>query len=48
MDKIPTDLDSLKLLQKHIDKTKILVVDDEKFNCEIIYGFLMILGFKNR
>ena len=27
---------------------KILVVDDEKFNCDIIYGFLMILGFKNR
>jgi len=24
---------------------KILVVDDEKFNCEIIDGFLMILGF---
>jgi len=27
---------------------KILIVDDEKFNCDIIYGFLMILGFKNR
>ena len=27
---------------------KILVVDDEKFNCEIIDGFFMILGFKNR
>lgn len=26
----------------------ILVVDDEKFNCDIIFGFLMILGFKNR
>ena len=26
----------------------ILIVDDEKFNCDIIYGFLMILGFKNR
>ncbi len=25
-------------------KGKILVVDDEKFNCDIIYGFLMILG----
>ena len=24
---------------------KILVVDDEKFNCDIIEGFLMILGF---
>jgi CheY-like chemotaxis protein len=28
--------------------SKILVVDDEKFNCDIIDGFLMILGFKNR
>ena len=27
---------------------KILIVDDEKFNCDIIEGFLMILGFKNR
>jgi len=27
---------------------KILIVDDEKFNCDIIYGFLMILGLKNR
>jgi len=27
---------------------KILVVDDEKFNCDIISGFLMILGFPNR
>lgn len=24
---------------------KILVVDDEKFNCDIIEGFLMILGY---
>jgi CheY-like chemotaxis protein len=24
------------------------VVDDEKFNCDIIYGFLMILGVINR
>jgi hypothetical protein len=23
---------------------KILIVDDEKFNCDIIYGFLLILG----
>ena len=28
--------------------SKILVVDDEKFNCDIIDGFLMILGYKNR
>ena len=27
---------------------KILIVDDEKFNCDIIFGFLMVLGFKNR
>jgi len=27
---------------------RILVVDDEKFNCDIIFGFLMILGVKNR
>ena len=27
---------------------KILIVDDEKFNCDIIYGFMMILGVKNR
>jgi CheY-like chemotaxis protein len=25
---------------------KILVVDDEKFNCDIIEGFLMILGYQ--
>ena len=27
---------------------KILVVDDENFNCEIIDGFFMILGFQKR
>jgi len=27
---------------------KILIVDDEKFNCDIIEGFLMILGFHHR
>ena len=27
---------------------KILIVDDERFNCDIIFGFLMILGVKNR
>ena len=27
---------------------KILVVDDEKFNCDIIFGFLMLLGIENR
>ena len=34
--------------QKFTSHRKILVVDDEKFNCDIIDGFLMILGFKNR
>ena len=24
------------------------MVDDEKFNCDIIDGFLMVLGFENR
>ena len=27
---------------------KILVIDDQITNTHIIYGFLMILGFKNR
>ena len=26
---------------------KILIVDDEKFNCDIIESFLMVLGLKN-
>ena len=30
------------------NKGKILIVDDEKFNCDIIYGFLMIMGVKKR
>ena len=25
-----------------------MIVDDEKFNSDVIYGFLMILGVKNR
>ncbi len=25
-----------------------MIVDDEKFNCDIIEGFLMILGFEER
>jgi CheY-like chemotaxis protein len=28
--------------------SQIMIVDDEKFNCDIIYGFLLVLGFKNR
>ena len=31
-----------------LNRRKILIVDDEKFNCDIIYGFLMILGIRNR
>lgn len=31
-----------------LNQGSILVVDDEKFNCDIIEGFLMILGFENR
>jgi CheY-like chemotaxis protein len=27
---------------------QILIVDDEKFNCDIIEGFLMILGVPNQ
>ena len=27
---------------------KILIVDDEKFNCDIIDGFLMVLNFQNK
>ena len=34
--------------RKVSDVGKILVVDDEKFNCDIIEGFLMILGFHQR
>ena len=29
-------------------KKKILVVDDEKFNCDIFYSFLMLLGCRDR
>lgn len=32
--------------QKNIGK--ILVVDDEKYNCDVIMGFMMILGIQNR
>jgi hypothetical protein len=30
------------------DIMKILVVDDEKTNCDIVNGFMLILGVKNR
>ena len=33
---------------KLLNVGKIMVVDDEKFNCDIIDGFLMILGFTQR
>lgn len=32
---------------KEQENGKILVVDDEQFNCDIIEGFLMVLGMKN-
>lgn len=35
-----------KMPQKNIGK--ILVVDDEKYNCDVIMGFMMILGIQNR
>ena len=48
---ILTDIDKISDREKQAiisNKRKILIVDDEKFNCDIIYGFLMILGIKNR
>lgn len=33
-----------EVIQKH----KILIVDDERTNCDIIYGFLLMLGIQNR
>lgn len=27
---------------------RILIVDDEKTNCDVIYSFLMLLNFPNR
>jgi CheY-like chemotaxis protein len=32
---------------KDQDTGKILIVDDERFNCDIIEGFLMVLGMNN-
>ena len=32
----------------NLNRATILICDDEKFNCDIIYGFLMILGVPNR
>ena len=42
--------DSFPKIEKatNLNRAKILVVDDENFNCDIIYGFLMILGVPNR
>jgi TRAP-type uncharacterized transport system substrate-binding protein len=34
--------------EKVIQTGKILVVDDEKFNCDIIYGLMLVLGLKDR
>jgi hypothetical protein len=33
---------------RSLNTAKILIVDDEKFNCDILYGFMMILGISNR
>jgi hypothetical protein len=33
---------------KTSSNSRILIVDDEKFNCDIILGFLLLLGFENR
>ena len=39
----------MKRYMSHRKNTnKILIVDDEKFNCDIVYGFMMILGIANR
>ena len=35
-------------LSSSLNRGTILICDDEKFNCDIIDGFLMILGVKNR
>ena len=40
------DVERLPPIQRNYQK--ILIVDDEKFNCDIIYGFMMILGVKKR
>ena len=37
-----------KTAVENFDAGKILIVDDEKFNCDIIDGLLMILGVENR
>jgi hypothetical protein len=31
-----------------LNRAKILICDDERFNCDIIVGFMMILGIENR
>jgi len=36
----------LIITEKFVNGGKILIVDDDKFNCDIIDGFLMILGFQ--
>ena len=39
--KASTDCGSINMV------SKILIVDDERFNCDIIESFLMVLGFPN-
>ena len=35
------------VFKEDTDQGKILIVDDERFNCDIIEGFLMVLGMKH-
>jgi len=47
-DSIPSLKVSNNISKKSINSGKILIVDDEKFNCDIIFGFLMVLGMAHR
>lgn len=41
-------INMMKRNQGSLNHGKILVVDDEKFNCDIIYAFMKLLGFSKR
>lgn len=43
---LPFSADEME--HSNLCQQKILIVDDEKFNTDIIYGFLMMLGMVNR
>ena len=34
--------------KQSFNRGKILICDDENFNCDIIFGFMLILGISNR